>query len=80
VFGSYLAHRSGANTSTTDRKAIYATYNCAAEGNLHDQYYADRQQLWPATHMRKDGESYEEGRMRYAFGSPMLTVDAKSAA
>ncbi|KAJ5919507.1 hypothetical protein N7454_009342 [Penicillium verhagenii] len=82
VFGSYLAHRSGANTSTKDRRAIYATYNCAAEGNLHDQYYTDRWNLWPATHMRKEGESYEEGRVRYAFGSPMLTVvsNAVSAA
>lgn len=76
VFGSYLAHRSGANTSSKDRRAIYATYNRAAEGNLHDQYYADRQKLWPATHMRKEGETYEEGRVRYAFGSPMLTVDS----
>lgn len=79
VFGSYLAHRSGANTSSKDRKAIYATYNCAAEGDLHDEYYADRQKLWPATHMRKEGESYEEGRTRYAFGTPMLTVDVNSS-
>lgn len=64
VFGSYLAHRSGANTSSKDRRAIYATYNCAAEGNLHDQYYDDRQRLWPATHMRQEGMSYEEGRAR----------------
>lgn len=78
VFGSYLAHRSGANTSPKDRRAIYATYNCAAEGNLHDQYYADRQKLWPATHMRKEGMDYEEGQARYAFGSPMLTVNSKA--
>jgi ectoine hydroxylase-related dioxygenase (phytanoyl-CoA dioxygenase family) len=77
IFGSYLAHRSGANASSKDRRAIYATYNCAAEGNLHDQYYSDRQKLWPATHMRQSGQSYEEGRVRYAFGSPMLTVDSK---
>ncbi|KAJ5150339.1 uncharacterized protein N7482_010797 [Penicillium canariense] len=75
IFGSYLAHRSGANTSPKDRRAIYATYNCATEGNLHDQYYADRQKLWPATHMRKEGEEYKEGRERYAYGSPMLTVE-----
>ena len=78
IFGSYLAHRSGANISSKDRRAIYATYNCAAEGNLHDQYYSDRQKLWPATHMRQSGQSYEEGRVRYAFGSPMLTVDSTS--
>ncbi|KAL2831851.1 hypothetical protein BJY01DRAFT_254136 [Aspergillus pseudoustus] len=77
IFGSYLAHRSGANASSKDRRAVYATYNCAAEGDLHDQYYADRRELWPATHMRRDGEDYEEGRMRYGFGSPMLTVDGR---
>ena len=77
IFGSYLAHRSGANGSSKDRRAIYATYNCAAEGNLHDQYYADRREVWPATHMRKNGLSYEEGRARYAFGSPMLSVDTE---
>ncbi|GIC87124.1 phytanoyl-CoA dioxygenase family protein [Aspergillus udagawae] len=79
IFGSYLAHRSGANRSTKDRRAIYATFNRKAEGDLHDQYYEDRKKLWPATHMRKEGESYEEGRARYAFGSPMLTVDGRGA-
>ncbi|KAJ9296195.1 hypothetical protein DTO271G3_5336 [Paecilomyces variotii] len=77
VFGSYLAHRSGANTSSKDRRAIYATYNRASEGDLHDQYYKDRKKLWPPTHMRQAGESYDEGRERYAYGSPMLSVDTQ---
>lgn len=75
VFGSYLAHRSSANNSSEDRKAIYATYNTAKEGDLHDEYYADRAKLWPPTHKRVEGEKYEEGSMRYGFGSPMLSVD-----
>ncbi|PNP73223.1 hypothetical protein FNYG_13434 [Fusarium nygamai] len=33
IFTSYLAHRSGANKSSSDRKAIYATYNRACEGD-----------------------------------------------
>ena len=74
VFGSYLAHRSGPNRSQTDRKAIYATYNYASEGDLHDSYYKDRAKLWPATHMRQDGEDYSQGELRYGFGSPMLSV------
>ncbi|KFY17221.1 hypothetical protein V492_00815 [Pseudogymnoascus sp. VKM F-4246] len=76
IFGSYLAHRSGANKSSSDRKAIYATYNCKREGDLHDDYYADRAKLWPATHKRQEGMKYEEGALRYGFGSPMLTVDS----
>jgi 2-aminoethylphosphonate dioxygenase len=75
IFGSYLAHRSGSNYSTNDRKAIYATYNCASEGSLREAYYEDRKQLWPATHMRKQGEDYAEGSLRYGFGSPMLSVE-----
>lgn len=74
VFGSYLAHRSGPNRSEKDRKAIYATYNLASEGDLHDPYYADRAVKWPATHMREEGEKYEAGALTYGFGSPMLTV------
>lgn len=74
IFGSYLAHRSAANNSDIDRRAIYATYNCKSEGDLHDAYYADRAKLWPPTHKRQEGEKYEEGAMRYGFGSPMLSV------
>lgn len=76
IFTSYLAHRSGPNKSAEDRKAIYATYNLAAEGDLHKAYYEDRKKEWPATHMRKAGESYEKGALTYGFGSPMLSVDA----
>ncbi|KAM3547800.1 hypothetical protein MY1884_009436 [Beauveria asiatica] len=76
IFTSYLAHRSGPNTSSSDRRAIYATYNCASEGDLHKGYYEHRKKEWPATHMRKKGESYEKGALTYGFGSPMLSVDA----
>ena len=74
VFGSYLAHRSGANRSQVDRKAVYATYNSAREGDLYEDYYKDRAKEWPATHMRKAGEEYAAGAIRYGFGSPMLSV------
>lgn len=76
IFTSYLAHRSGPNTSSEDRKAIYATYNQAKEGDLHADYYENRKKEWPATHMRKEGQKYEKGAMTYGFGSPMLSVDA----
>ncbi|MCJ1356905.1 MAG: hypothetical protein MMC33_006901 [Icmadophila ericetorum] len=74
VFGSYLAHRSGPNSSSGDRKALYATYNCACEGDLHDPYYADHAKLWPATHMQEEGKDYSQGEMRYGFGGPMLSI------
>jgi 2-aminoethylphosphonate dioxygenase len=55
IFGSYPAHRSAANTSSMDRKALYAAYNRKAEGDLHDEYYARRRVEWPSTHLRKPG-------------------------
>ncbi|KAM0723381.1 hypothetical protein Q7P37_000367 [Cladosporium fusiforme] len=76
IFSSYLAHRSGANKSNSDRKAIYATYNRASEGDLRKGYYEHRKIEWPASHMRKKGEKYESGALRYGFGSPMLSMEA----
>lgn len=75
IFTSYLAHRSGANHSSTDRKAVYATYNRVSEGDNHKSYYEHRKVAWPATHMRKEGEDYTKGSFTYSFGSPMLSVD-----
>ncbi|TQW01086.1 hypothetical protein V2A60_002101 [Cordyceps javanica] len=76
IFTSYLAHRSEANHSSTDRKAVYATYNLASEGDNHKSYYEHRKVAWPATHMRKEGENYEQGSFTYSYGSPMLSLDA----
>lgn len=42
---------------------------------MHDDYYADREKLWPPTHKRQEGKKYDEGALRYGFGSPMLSVD-----
>lgn len=69
IFGSYLAHRSAANESEQDRKALYATYNRASEGDLHDEYYRQRKIEWPPTHLRKSGEKFEAGALRYGYGS-----------
>lgn len=41
--------------SGTSRRAIYATYNSAREGDLHRSYYERRKREWPATHMCKEG-------------------------
>jgi hypothetical protein len=38
-FHSRTPHRSGANRSRRNRRALYPTYNAAREGDLRDQYY-----------------------------------------
>lgn len=76
VFGSYLVHKSGANHSGKDRKALYATYNCAREGDLHERYYEDRKKTFPATHMMQKDVDYSYGAKIHAFGTPMMSVQA----
>lgn len=41
-FHSRTPHRSGANHSPNDRRAIYPTYNAAREGNLRNDYYREK--------------------------------------
>ncbi|KAH7400303.1 hypothetical protein BKA64DRAFT_622965 [Cadophora sp. MPI-SDFR-AT-0126] len=78
IFGSSLAHRSGPNASTKDRRALYATYNSKSEGNLHDAYYERRAKLYPATHKRKQGVDYSSGAQNYAYGTPMRSIEKAS--
>ena len=42
LFHSYTPHRSGINNTAFPRRAIYATYNALAEGDLRDQYYQQK--------------------------------------
>lgn len=41
-FHSLTPHRSGANHSTRDRRALYPTYNAVSEGDLREAYYAEK--------------------------------------
>lgn len=71
-FGSYLAHRSGANTTQTSRRALYATYHSSSEDGdaLRDKYYAHRYETFPPDHERVRGKDYSEGIAQYAFAAP----------
>lgn len=41
-FHSHTPHRSGPNTSTASRRALYLTYNGVSSGDLHEAYYRDK--------------------------------------
>ncbi len=41
-FDSRAPHRSGPNTSSMPRRALFLTFNSAAQGDLRDAYYADK--------------------------------------
>lgn len=75
VFGSYLAHRSGANHSDQNRKALYATYNSLAEGDHRVEYYRQRRIEYPPTHLRRPGDKFERGAFIHGNGTPMMSVE-----
>lgn len=59
-FHSRAPHRSGSNTSSVPRRALYPTYNALSEGDLRENYY--REKL--ATFAGNDGD---RGRVRVSL-------------
>lgn len=55
-FHSRTPHRSGPNTSGVPRRALYPTYNAAAEGDLRADYYAEKLARFTAGGGRADGK------------------------
>jgi hypothetical protein len=48
-FHSRTPHRSGTNASSTDRRALFPTYNALREGDLRDRYYEQKAAEFVAT-------------------------------
>jgi len=57
-FDSFVPHRSAANLSDKPRRALYATYNRASEGDYRAQYYADKRKSYPPDCEREEGKVY----------------------
>jgi hypothetical protein len=45
AFNGWAPHRSGANRSPFHRRAVFLTYNPAAEGDYHHEYYQHMEQM-----------------------------------
>jgi len=58
-FDSYVPHRSAANLSGKDRRALYVTWNKVSEGDYREKYYADKRVSFPPDIERLDGLKYE---------------------
>ena len=55
-FHSRTPHRSGPNTSSRPRRALYPTYNARSEGDLRADYYREKQARFAAGRGRADGK------------------------
>ncbi|KAJ2004922.1 hypothetical protein H4R26_002232 [Coemansia thaxteri] len=72
VFGSYLAHKSGVNTSSDSRANLYMTYNPLSEGDKRAEYYEDKREKFPPLNERESGRDYSSGARTYNFANPIL--------
>jgi ectoine hydroxylase-related dioxygenase (phytanoyl-CoA dioxygenase family) len=70
-FGSYIAHKSEENTSSTGRAAFYITYSNKKLGNLRDKYYAEKRRLFPPRAEKLPGVDYAEGARIYNLATPI---------
>lgn len=57
-FDSYLPHRSAPNRTNLPRRALYVTYNKAAEGTRRDAYYREKREVFPPDVERVPGRDY----------------------
>ena len=61
LFDSYVPHRSAANVSDVSRRALYATYNKATDGEFRERYFTEKRQAFPPDVERQAGAQYETG-------------------
>ncbi len=66
-FDSYTPHRSGSNTATSSRRALYLTYNATSAGDHRDRYYADKR-----AEFAQAGETFAEERVRVSITDDFL--------
>lgn len=70
LFDSYLPHRSGPNRTAHPRRALYLTYNKAAEGNFREAYYREKREKFPPDIERVPGRVYRETGV-FNVGNPI---------
>ena len=70
LFDSYLPHRSGPNRTAQPRRALYLTYNKAAEGNVREDYYRDKRAVFPPDVEREPGKDYGDAGV-FNVGNPI---------
>jgi 2-aminoethylphosphonate dioxygenase len=57
-FDCFTPHQSQPNRTDRPRRNLYLTFNRAADGDLRDQYFADKRKNFPPDHERIPGATY----------------------
>ncbi len=72
LFDSYLPHYSEPNRTDRSRRAIFITYNKAAEGgSKRQEYYQDKREKFPPDCERDPNKDYSAGAAIYNVANPI---------
>lgn len=72
LFDSYLPHYSEPNRTHRSRRAIFITFNKAAEGgSMRDAYYQDKREKFPPDCERDPNKDYSAGAAIYNVANPI---------
>ncbi len=72
LFDSYLPHYSEPNRTTQSRRALFITYNKAAEGGSKRlEYYQDKRDKFPPDCERDPNKDYSAGAAIYNVANPI---------
>ena len=66
-FDSFTPHHSGPNVTDRPRRAMYLTYNAAADGDHRDRYYADKR-----AEFERAGGAFDGERVRISISDDFL--------
>lgn len=70
-FDSFVPHRSAANQSPRPRRALYVTYNKAAEGDYRNAYFRQKRTAFPPECERQPGVDYSAAAAVFNLGNPI---------
>ena len=71
LFDSNVPHRSPANRGTSLRRAVFATFNRAMDGDLRDAYFCNKRKVFPPECERVPGTDYSAAESVYNLGNPI---------
>lgn len=61
LFNSLVPHKSDENKTDKARRAFYLTFNGVSRGDVREEFYSLRREMFPSDHQRDPSKDYSEG-------------------
>ena len=71
-FHSYAPHMSPPNDTSSPRRALYLTYNAAAEGDFREQYYNNKREAFAKYKLSSSGKEQQISKIGHFQGRTVI--------